>query len=41
MLPFSAEFEKQVLALAGSPEIEAREKAAQELGGATMVPKLT
>jgi obg-like ATPase 1 len=41
MLPFSAEFEKQVLALAGSPEIEAREKAAAELGGATMVPKLT
>ncbi len=41
MLPYSAEFEKQVLELAGSPEIEAREKAALELGGPTMVPKLT
>ena len=41
MLPYSAEFESQVLANAGSPEKEARDKAAAELGAGTMVHKIT
>jgi obg-like ATPase 1 len=40
MVPFSAEFEKEVLALAGSPDKDARDKAATELGGATMIHKI-
>jgi len=35
MLPYSAEFEKEVLALAGSPEKAARDAAATELGSTT------
>lgn len=41
MLPFSAEFEKAVLATAGSPEKELRDKAAAELGAPTMIAKIT
>ncbi len=33
MLPYSASFEKEVLELAGSPDKEARDKAASEMGG--------
>jgi len=40
MLPFSAEFESNVLAAAGSPDKEARDKAADELGAATMIHKI-
>ena len=40
MLPFSAEFEKEVLDMAGSPDKEPRDKAAKELGAETMVHKL-
>ena len=40
MLPYSAEFEAEVLANAGSPERAARDAAAAELGQPTMVHKL-
>lgn len=40
MLPYSAEFESEVLAMAGSPEKPARDAAAAELGAATMIHKL-
>lgn len=41
MLPFSAEFEKEVLALAGSPDKDIRDKAAADLGAPTMISKIT
>ena len=41
MLPYSAEFERQVLENAGSGEKEARDKAAEEMGAATMIHKIT
>ena len=41
MLPYSAEFESQVLANAGSADKEARDKAASEMGAGTMVHKIT
>ena len=41
MVPFSAEFEKEVLRVAGSPDKEARDKAAAELGAPTMIHKIT
>lgn len=40
MLPYSAEFETEVLALAGSPDKAPRDAAAAELGRATMVHRL-
>ena len=40
MLPYSAEFEAEVLANAGSPEREARDAAAQELGAPSMINRL-
>lgn len=40
MLPFSAEFETEVLAMAGSPDKEPRDKAATELGAPTMIHKI-
>lgn len=40
MLPFSAEYEAEVLATAGSPEKAARDAAAAEIGAPTMVHKL-
>ena len=40
MLPYSAEFESEVLANAGSPDRAARDAAAAELGQATAVHKL-
>jgi len=40
MLPYSAEFESEVLAMAGSPDKPARDAAAAELGAATMIHKL-
>jgi obg-like ATPase 1 len=40
MLPFSAEFEKEVLEQAGSPDKEPRDAAAAELGAATMIHKI-
>jgi obg-like ATPase 1 len=41
MLPFSADYEKDVLATAGSPDREARDRAAAELGAPTMIHKIT
>ena len=41
MIPFSAEFEKEVSAAAGSADYEAREKAAKDMAAPTMVPKIT
>lgn len=41
MLPFSAEFEKNVSLEAGSADAALREKAAANAGAATMVPKIT
>lgn len=41
MVPFSAEFEKEVLQVAGSPDKDARDKAAAELGAPTMIHKIT
>ena len=40
MIPFSAEFEKEVLALAGSPDKVARDNAAKELGVDTMIHEI-
>lgn len=40
MLPYSADYETEVLALAGSPDRESRDKAAAELGAATMIHKI-
>ena len=40
MLPYSAEYESEVLATAGSPERAARDAAAAELGQATAVHKM-
>lgn len=39
-IPYSAEFETEVLALAGSPDKEPRDKAAEELGGPTMIHRI-
>lgn len=41
MLPYSAEFEKNVSKAAGSIDKDARDKAAAEAGAATMIPKIT
>ena len=40
MLPYSADFEASVLELAGSPDKEPRDKAAEELGAPTMIHKI-
>lgn len=40
MMPYSAEFETEVLALSGSPDKEPRDKAAEELGAPTMIHKI-
>lgn len=40
MVPFSADYETQVLAHAGSADRQAREKAAIELGAPTMINKI-
>ena len=40
MLPYSAEFESEVLEAAGSADKEARDKAAEELGAPTMIHKI-
>ena len=40
VIPYSAEFEAEVLANAGDPAKEARDKAAQELGGPSMITKI-
>lgn len=40
IIPFSAEFEKEVLAIAGSPDKTARDNAAKELGAATMIHRI-
>ena len=40
MIPFSAEYEQEVLATAGSPDKEARDKAAAELGAPTCIHKI-
>ena len=40
MLPYSAEYEAEVLATAGSPDAHARDEAAEMLGQPTMVHKL-
>lgn len=40
MIPYSAEFEAEVLANAGSPDRAARDTAAAELGQPTAVHKL-
>lgn len=40
MIPYSAEFEKEVLDIAGSAEKEPRDKAALELGSPTMIHKI-
>jgi len=40
MIPYSAEFEKEVLAAAGSPDKDARDFSAEELGAATMIHKI-
>lgn len=40
MIPFSAEFEKEVLANAGSPDKDARDQAAEALGAPTMIHKI-
>lgn len=41
MLPYSAEFERQVLEEAPSGEKDERDKAAEAMGGATMIHKIT
>lgn len=41
IIPFSAEYEKEVLALAGSPDKEARDSAAAELGAPSMITRIT
>ena len=40
MVPFSAEYEAEVLATAGSPEKAARDAAATEIGAPTMIHKI-
>lgn len=40
MMPFSAEYEKEVLATAGGPEKETRDMAAADLGAPTMIHKI-
>lgn len=40
MVPYSADFEKEVLTVAGNPDKEARDKTAAELGGPTMIHKI-
>jgi obg-like ATPase 1 len=40
MVPYSADFEKEVLAIAGSPDRQARDKVASELGAPTMIQKI-
>lgn len=40
MLPFSAEFEAEVLATAGDPSKEARDNAAKDLGAPTMIHRI-
>ena len=40
MLPFSAEYEAEVLATAGDPSKEARDSTAKELGAPTMIHKI-
>lgn len=40
MVPYSADFEKQVLATAGSPDRHVREEAAKTLGAPTMINKI-
>lgn len=40
MIPYSAEFEAEVLATAGSPDKEPRDAAAKELGAPTMIHKI-
>ena len=40
MLPYSADFESEVLAAAGSADKHARDEAAAALGAPTMVHKL-
>lgn len=40
MLPFSADFERQVSDAAGSHDRIKRDEAAKELGSVTMVPKI-
>jgi ribosome-binding ATPase YchF (GTP1/OBG family) len=40
MIPYSAEFESEVLATAGSPDKDARDAAAKDLGAPTMVHKI-
>lgn len=43
MIPYSAEFEREILENAGSPDHEARNAAANEIkeGATTMIPKIT
>ena len=40
MLPYSAEYEQEVLATAGSPDKEPRDAAAASLGAPTMIHKI-
>ena len=40
MIPFSAEYEAEVLCNAGDPDKEARDKAAKELGAPTMIHRI-
>lgn len=40
MLPFSAEYEKEVLAMAGTPDKEPRDAAAADLGAPTMIHRI-
>ena len=40
MVPFSAEYEAEVLATAGSPDKAARDAAATEIGAPTMIHKI-
>jgi len=41
MLPYSADFEKQVLDTAGDPSKEARDKTAEEMGAPSMIHKIS
>lgn len=41
MVPYSADFEKEVMQIAGSPDKDARDKAAESLGAPTMIHKIT
>lgn len=40
MVPYSADYEKEVLATAGQPDKEARDKVAEELGAPSMITKI-